>query len=250
MAQQGTSCDLDFDVIEIISSDEDESESTEACSDQSLPMIVDVRSIAPTPTACNSKPPSFDSLFGKDIIVLGDGEEDTKEQTLDYALNDKFFVCEICNQRVKGFLNLNTHKNTHYKHNQVQVQQVRLVDPTKQTLYGCERCNQVFVTKSGVMNHQIYCSTLSTARGSRATNTSMTLPNGRPWKSVHACPICNKNFTQKGSMERHKKLIHDGIKPVQCADCLHRFRDKWNLKEHKCPKNDVYRQYLNKDATT
>ena len=199
-------------------------------SQSSLPngLDLDVIEIIPAESQ-QSTTPSFDSLIGQDVIVIGDegAEDDTKEQIYDYALNDKPFVCEVCNKTINGLLNLNVHRNTHFKES-VQKQpncQSHVNDRPlmpKQAMYSCNYCESKFRIVKDMRDHK-----------------KKMHPQWRPgivkWvRKPATCPICNKTFTQKVSMNRHIRQIHEGEQQLECQGCHRGFRDKWNLNDHRC----------------
>ena len=46
------------------------------------------------------------------------------------------------------------------------------------------------------------------------------------------CPICDNNFSEKGSLTRHIGSVHEGKKPFKCSICDYKFKTKWNLSKH------------------
>lgn len=51
------------------------------------------------------------------------------------------------------------------------------------------------------------------------------------------CDICNKIFSQSGSLNRHKKISHEKLKPFECEYCKKCFGYKASLKGHI---NDIH----------
>ena len=48
----------------------------------------------------------------------------------------------------------------------------------------------------------------------------------------HKCDICEKSFTQKASLNRHIKSVHENSKPHKCDICELSFSEKGTLKRH------------------
>ncbi len=48
----------------------------------------------------------------------------------------------------------------------------------------------------------------------------------------YTCDICDKKFSQKGTMNRHKKAVHLREKPYKCEVCQRQFSVNSNLKAH------------------
>lgn len=72
--------------------------------------------------------------------------------------------------------------------------------------YKCNTCNITFKTKRHLLLHQ----------GIRR----------------FACDSCDKKFTMKIDLERHKQSIHSNDRPFACGACSARFKDKRVMKRH------------------
>ena len=53
-----------------------------------------------------------------------------------------------------------------------------------------------------------------------------------PYEKPYACNICEKRFTDKGNLAKHK-IIHTGEKPYKCEICGKAFSQSSNLVRHK-----------------
>ena len=48
----------------------------------------------------------------------------------------------------------------------------------------------------------------------------------------HKCPFCDKHFTRKETLNKHKICVHEEKKPFKCVTCSSNFSSKHNLKTH------------------
>ena len=55
----------------------------------------------------------------------------------------------------------------------------------------------------------------------------------KSYDKAQECEICGKRFTNMFLMERHKTIIHKGVKPYDCKTCNKRFALPCNLKAHQ-----------------
>lgn len=51
-------------------------------------------------------------------------------------------------------------------------------------------------------------------------------------KLLYECDECNRSFTRFSSMIRHKKAVHEGIRPYACSECGKRFAVSYDRKKH------------------
>ena len=49
--------------------------------------------------------------------------------------------------------------------------------------------------------------------------------------AYHQCDLCDKKFTEKGTLKRHKKQFHEGVM-YPCNDCDATYDTTDKLKEH------------------
>ena len=59
-------------------------------------------------------------------------------------------------------------------------------------------------------------------------NLTAVYEDKKPFK----CSICDKNFSEKGSMTKHMESVHEGKKPFKCSICDNNFSKKSNLTKH------------------
>ena len=49
---------------------------------------------------------------------------------------------------------------------------------------------------------------------------------------IHRCDLCNKSFGEKGTLQKHEKTVHDKIKSYKCDSCDRKFGQKAHLESH------------------
>ena len=52
-------------------------------------------------------------------------------------------------------------------------------------------------------------------------------------KKQYKCNTCQFEFSRKALLNKHKKSVHEGIKPYKCSNCEYEAADKWHLNQHK-----------------
>ena len=81
------------------------------------------------------------------------------------------------------------------------------------------------------------------SRPSRLETHMLRHSGQRPFK----CDLCDKDFTRKAHLKRHKQINHDGLKPtsspVKCDQCDHTFANKHSLRKHVKKVHEV-KQYF------
>lgn len=78
-------------------------------------------------------------------------------------------------------------------------------------------------------------SAAAAASGSRTgTSTAATaeMPTPRLQKQMLACDLCGRVFGQRGSLGRHKKAVHMGVRPFPCQTCGFCFQQRYDLRKH------------------
>ena len=51
-------------------------------------------------------------------------------------------------------------------------------------------------------------------------------------RQIHTCDICETSFTEKRSLDRHKRERHENDKTFTCLNCFKVFRRERTLKKH------------------
>ncbi|XP_068195974.1 zinc finger protein Xfin-like [Antennarius striatus] len=111
-----------------------------------------------------------------------------------WRMNQKLFICSVCN---KGFLRLSQleeHKATHQTYKP----------------FRCLECGKSFTQKTRLKTHQ------SVHTGERP----------------FSCKICGKMFSRQDNCLRHERF-HSGLKPYSCGQCGKSFTVLSNLKIHQ-----------------
>lgn len=51
-------------------------------------------------------------------------------------------------------------------------------------------------------------------------------------KALFPCDICGRKFGQKGSLGRHRRAVHEGVRNFPCSTCGYRFSQRYDLQKH------------------
>ncbi|XP_065226136.1 zinc finger protein 678-like [Planococcus citri] len=89
--------------------------------------------------------------------------------------------------------------------------------PYQSRPYKCDICSKFYSYQRDLKNHR--CSTSTIPK---------KVSDGR--QSL-VCNICHKHFSHQQSLKRHM-LIHEGVKPFECAECGKSFRRKYDMNQH------------------
>ena len=113
------------------------------------------------------------------------------------------FKCETCQKSFSSKKCLIKHEKRHAK------------------IYSCLVCQQVFPTWSALLEH----------RKSHKSNESDTT-TGDVVKRVYKCDECEKILSSRYSLQVHKRTVHQGLRPFECAKCGETFGHKHLMTRH------------------
>jgi len=72
---------------------------------------------------------------------------------------------------------------------------------------------------------------LEASQQMRKEETTFIKKGTKRKRGQHECHVCEKRFTQSGSLKRHKR-VHTNEKPYECHVCEKRYRQRHGLKYH------------------
>ena len=72
---------------------------------------------------------------------------------------------------------------------------------------------------------------LEASQQMRKEETTFIKKGTKRKRGQHECHVCEKRFTQAGSLKRHKR-VHTNEKPYECHVCEKRYRQRHGLKYH------------------
>ena len=124
-------------------------------------------------------------------------------------------------------------------------------------IYQCEICDEVFVANEHLQFHVnnehgqiendeilVDYKHITNFNEDSKRDTFKSDKIGHMTEKEHRfeCKSCQKTFSSKYTLVRHKSLIHDGVKQYSCEICCKQFAQKYNLKDHfeKVHENNTY----------
>lgn len=82
------------------------------------------------------------------------------------------------------------------------------------------------------------------AVGSSSRSPAAAAPQAsRAQKQMLACDLCGRVFGQRGSLGRHKKAVHMGVRPFPCQTCGFCFQQRYDLRKHILSVHEHERPY-------
>ena len=135
---------------------------------------------------------------------------------------NKKYTCEHCGEvfNTKNYLNIHVVK----KHTEKS--------------FSCEECGALFHSQSQVKRHQESHSDVRPfpcSQCEKKFKTERTLVehmNTHIGARPYQCDKCSSAFTQRGALNKHKRVVHNGIKSFVCNFCNFRGGQKIDLKRH------------------
>lgn len=111
-------------------------------------------------------------------------------------LDEKKFQCDVCGKSFKQKATLKFHRTTH--------------EVEKPRLFECHICNKKLRKKETLQIH------LRQHEGIKP----------------YVCEICGMAFSQNGNRNKHKQLIHNDVRSLECEKCGKTFKLGEHLKRH------------------
>ena len=182
------------------------------------------------------------------------------------------YICDICGYNIKHRGNLTRHMKTrHMKITGFgcNLCSITRTFTTKNSLdqhiynthkveapFKCVACNRGFPTESNLRSHNTHnCKSLDKKKNTNySDNYFNEIPDGfqcklcdmvyvtqekfrTHYKSKHRfslkCNICGQQMGTSASLRRHKKTIHENLKPFKCPYCEKSFGQKTSLDSHR-----------------
>ena len=131
-------------------------------------------------------------------------EEETEQEIIDENTNQDFYV--------------DSYENDNLLYEDEQENPNSLPKNDDLAPYECDKCNQLFNTKTGLTKHL-------------KTHSSQQTPNTSNQNNRFECTHCYKSFTTRTTLIDHIR-IHTGEKPFTCTYCNKSFNVKSNLVRH------------------
>ena len=165
------------------------------------------------------------SLNGQNHCVEGFPEENVQE------INEENLQCEICDKIFGDFKQFLNHFDSFHERGNI-VMDIVTANPSERrhsndlsTLHVTKPEDEA-VTESDIVQYQI------SEKKQRSLFKDIKKVQA---KTPFTCEICEKTFTTKGYVNKHKMFVHENIRDLECQYCQKKFSEKSNLDRHiKC----------------
>ena len=114
---------------------------------------------------------------------------------------------------------------------------LQIMFPIEEIKYSCKQCDKEFSSKGyffGTQKGSTWRSQIPLQCGKGFSSKGSVIKHKR---AVHEgikypCGQRGQKFSQKGELAKHKRAVHEGVK-YPCGQCGQQFSQKGNLERHK-----------------